>query len=280
MKEGKKREEVFNDYDGFVEKFKPKLTTDDCYTPENVYEVIADWVAKEYNLDREKFVRPFWPGGDYEHYDYPEGCVVVDNPPFSLSAKIYDFYLAHGIDFFLFAPGLVLPNMSKHISKLSTVTTGVTITYDNGARVNTSFVTSLDEYLVRTAPDLRKLVDKVNEKNESKLHANLPKYAFPDYVFSSAMGNKFSKWGVDYRIKRDEAKFIRALDSQRVHKKVVYGSGFLLSEKAAAERAAAEKAAAERAAAEKAGAIVWPLSDREREIIRALSKGEAKEETA
>ena len=32
------REEKFNDYAGFVEKFKPKKTTDDCYTPPAVYE--------------------------------------------------------------------------------------------------------------------------------------------------------------------------------------------------------------------------------------------------
>lgn len=25
--------EKFNDYEGFVDKFKPKKTTDDCYTP-------------------------------------------------------------------------------------------------------------------------------------------------------------------------------------------------------------------------------------------------------
>ena len=28
------------EYFDFVEKFKPKKTTDDCYTPENVYEAI------------------------------------------------------------------------------------------------------------------------------------------------------------------------------------------------------------------------------------------------
>lgn len=36
----------FEDYDGFVEKFKPKpkLTTDDCYTPPAVYQVVLDFV--------------------------------------------------------------------------------------------------------------------------------------------------------------------------------------------------------------------------------------------
>ena len=30
--------EKSNDYEGFVEKFKPKKTTDDCYTPPLVYD--------------------------------------------------------------------------------------------------------------------------------------------------------------------------------------------------------------------------------------------------
>lgn len=31
----------YYDYDGFVEKFKPKkMTTDDCYAPPDVYDVV------------------------------------------------------------------------------------------------------------------------------------------------------------------------------------------------------------------------------------------------
>lgn len=29
-----------DNYDDFTEKFKPKLTTDDCYTPVEVYEAV------------------------------------------------------------------------------------------------------------------------------------------------------------------------------------------------------------------------------------------------
>lgn len=29
------RQMTFLDYDGFLDKFKPKKTTDDCYTPQN-----------------------------------------------------------------------------------------------------------------------------------------------------------------------------------------------------------------------------------------------------
>ena len=85
------REEKFNDYEGFVEKFKPKKTTDDCYTPPAVYEAVKDWACRRYGIDPARTVRPFWPGGDYEHFDYPAGAVVLDNPPFSCLAKIVRF---------------------------------------------------------------------------------------------------------------------------------------------------------------------------------------------
>ena len=88
-------------YEEFVEKFKPKKTTDDCYTPQEVYDCVADWVAEKYGLDRSTFVRPFWPGGDYEMFDYPDGCVVVDNPPFSILSRIVAHYAWKKIKFFL-----------------------------------------------------------------------------------------------------------------------------------------------------------------------------------
>lgn len=50
-------------YEHFVNKFKPKKTTDDCYTPGPVYDYIADWLSDKFNLSPEKFIRPFYPGG-------------------------------------------------------------------------------------------------------------------------------------------------------------------------------------------------------------------------
>ena len=43
-------EEYNPEYAAFVEKFKPKKTTDDCYTPENIYNAVRDWVLAEYNI--------------------------------------------------------------------------------------------------------------------------------------------------------------------------------------------------------------------------------------
>lgn len=50
-------------YEEFVEKFKPKKTTDDCYTPPEIYEAIKKWACEKYGIDPRKIIRPFYPGG-------------------------------------------------------------------------------------------------------------------------------------------------------------------------------------------------------------------------
>ena len=133
--------EASEEYKAFVDKFKPKLTTDDCYTPPNIYETVKEWVFEHYNLDKStKVIRPFYPGGDYEHAEYPENSIVIDNPPFSILSKIEKFYLARGIRFFLFAPGT---SCFKPYNGLHCVCVGYSMTYQNGAKVNTGFVTNL-----------------------------------------------------------------------------------------------------------------------------------------
>ena len=39
------------EYRAFVDKFKHKKTTDDCYTPPAVYEAIKGWACREYGID-------------------------------------------------------------------------------------------------------------------------------------------------------------------------------------------------------------------------------------
>ncbi len=80
-------------YEEFVEKFKPKKTTDDCYTPPEIYETIKGWVCRKYGVSEGAIVRPFWPGANFTEYEYPEGCVVLDNPPFSILSKICEYFL-------------------------------------------------------------------------------------------------------------------------------------------------------------------------------------------
>lgn len=149
-------EELLNEnkeYKEFVEKFKPKKTTDDCYTPPNIYEAVVGWCEKEYNIDRTKIVRPFYPGGDYERYSYKEDSIVIDNPPFSILSKIMRFYNEKGIKYFLFAPTLTLFFSSS--SSCTAIGIGVAVTYENGAKVNTSFVTNTNgDVRFRSCPEL------------------------------------------------------------------------------------------------------------------------------
>ena len=250
------------EYDEFVDKFKPKKTTDDCYTPENIYACVKDWAVERYGLEGAEVVRPFFPGGDFEHYDYPDNCVVIDNPPFSILSNICRFYEEHGIRYFLFAPGLTL--FSINSGKCNYLPTGIPIVYENGANISTSFVTNLGEYKLEISPDLYERLSAENQKNLSELTADIPNYVYPDFVVCAAI-NKLAKYGQPLRFSSDEMAFVRALDSQKEQKKTIFGSGFLLSEKAAAEKAAAEKAAAEKAAATR-----WELSEREMELIKSL----------
>lgn len=259
------RQEGNEEYNEFLDKFEIKKTTDDCYTPDLVYDAVADWVAAEYNLNRSCFVRPFYPGGDYQNEKYADDAVVVDNPPFSILAQILNWYSEHGIRFFLFAPTLTL--FSSSASTCCAIPSSAQVIYENGASVNTSFLTNLEPegVRVRTAPNLQKAVQEASDETQKELHRELPKYSYPDEVITSAMVARWSKYGVDFRLSVADSVQIDALDAQKEAGKAIFGKGYLLSERAAAERAAAERAAAERAAA-----LKWELSDREREIVKSL----------
>ena len=250
------------EYEAFVEKFKPKLTTDDVYTPDNIYQAVQDFAVEHYQLQGAPIVRPFYPGADYKNADYPAGCVVVDNPPFSILSEICAWYEEHGVRYFLFAPGLTLFSINSGRSRYLPV--GVGIMYSNGATIATSFVTNMGRWRIELCPDLYAALDAVNEENLRAQHKDLPVYSYDDHVANVTM-NRLCKYGQAMQIPDGESSFVRALDAQREAGKAIYGGGFLLSEKAAAEKAAAEKAAAEKAAATR-----WPLSDRERAIIAAM----------
>lgn len=267
-------EKKWND---FLDKFKPKKTTDDCYTPENVYDAVADWVAREYGLDRESFVRPFYPGESYQDREYPEGCVVVDNPPFSILAEIVGWYGKKGIRFFLFGPGLTI--FSARQVDVSYVCVGADIRYANGAQVCTSFVTNLDTCRARTAPDLYRAIEKANEENNPAKH--VPKYTFPDCVITAAILQRWCKYGIEYRLEKQDCMRISALDSMKEAGKSIFGGGYLLSEKAERERAEAERAAL---AAGGGGCngwsvseknelrLAWGISERERMLMQRLGQ--------
>ena len=283
-KDGDEHEDGNDEYNEFVDKFKPKKTTDDCYTPDNVYEAVAEWVSQEYGIDRSDMVRPFYPGGDYRSEDYAPGCCVVDNPPFSILSEIQRFYQEHGVRFFLFAPTLTL---FSRVDGVCYVPCGGSVTYENGAKVGTSFVTNLEpDLIVRTAPALEAAMRQANDENLSEAKKHFPKYQYPPEVITSAMVSRWCLRGVDFRLRREDAARISALDAQLPEGKAIYGGGFLLSENAAreAETAAREAKTAAREAktaareAETADGVepeyVWELSERERGIIANLGKND------
>lgn len=256
--------EMTGEYAAFVEKFKPKKTTDDCYTPDNVYAAVLDWVVKEYGLEGARIIRPFYPGGDYTKEDYSGDCAVIDNPPFSILAEICRWYNQRGIRFFLFGPTKTILSGSG-LDGINCVICGAAVMYDNGASVDTSFITNMGQYKIMVAPDLYEAIKAADDENRKEVKRSLPKYDYPDHVLTAARIQHIAKYGQSLKIRAEDCAFIRVLDSQRDAGKTVFGGGFLLSEKAAAEKVAAEKAAAE-----KAGAKRWELSEREKEIIKRL----------
>lgn len=270
------REDGNDEYNEFLDKFEAKKTTDDCYTPDIVYDAIADWVAKEYGLNREDFARPFYPGGDYQKEKYKDGAVVVDNPPFSILSQIIKWYVDNGIRFFLFAPTLTLFNSTSLVCALPC---GGKITYENGATVATSFATNLEDHRVRVVPELYKIINAADAENQAQFKKTFPKYKYPDEVLTAAMCRYMCMHDTPLIIEREDSQHYRQLDAQKeLDGSTIFGAGYLLSRQAAAQKAEAyqtaqENAAAERAKIEDENAIVWELSEKEREIVESLGNG-------
>ena len=249
------------EYEAFVEKFKPKKTTDDCYTPPEVYDAVAGFVANEYNLDKKKFVRPFWPGGDYQRYEYKPGDIVVDNPPFSIITSICKWYQDNGIKFFLFAPALTLFYLIRYDGVCAVVSNNE-IVYENGAKVKTDFLTNLDAAKVRTAPALTRTLEEVEKARQTK--PKLPVYQYPVECLTWSKVALLARGYSDFKLVPKECKVICVLDDQLKHKKKIYGAGVLIGE-AAQER---YKTAMNNYKRE---TYVWQLSEREKEIVKTLS---------
>ena len=266
------------DYDAFVEKFKPKKTTDDCYTPDYIYDVVLGWLRNNINLEGKEIIRPFWPGGDYKTFNYPENCVVVDNPPFSILAEIKNWYWEHNIQYFLFAPHLTL--FSSYKENQTYIITDASIIYANGANVNTDFVTNLQEfsqYGIIGEPELKMAIEEAQKKARQKEREknNFPGYIYPEHLVTTSSIAYIINGGLGVKIPKKEMIFTRRLDAQIPIKKAVYGGGFLCSnriaEKLKAEKLKAEKLKEKKLKAEKLKEKYrLELSENERRIIAQL----------
>lgn len=214
------RQLSFTDYEGFCEKFKPKKTTDDCYTPTAVYEAVLNYVNRNVTpLDGREVVRPFWPGGDYERHDYPHGCIVVDNPPFSITSQIVRFFIRHGIDFFLFCNGLTCMNYSD-VPTVAFHIVNNAVTFDNGAQVIVAFITNVRPHGERIvlAGELESAL-RVACKEPSK---EKKKLVYPPEVVSGALLRKFISLGRNFAIDENQCAPIARHEAP-------FGGGFMVT---------------------------------------------------
>jgi len=268
---GKRVAEVLRGYEAFVEKHKGKKTTDDCYTPPAIYDAVVGWCKEQGMIDDStKIIRPFFPDEDYKLWDYPDGCVVIDNPPFSIYSEIVRFFIARGIRFMLFGPQLTLKVLGADVCYLPI---SANITYENGAHINTGFVTNMIEGVrLWTAPSLHRAIKKASPPKTLML-----KNTYPSNLVTCATIGKIATREVDFKLMATDCEEVQQVQALAAVKKSLFGGGWLLStsaaaERAAAERAAAERAAAERAAAERAAGTCVQLSEQELEIIKRLDE--------
>lgn len=177
-------------YKDFTDKFKRKKTTDDCYTPEAIYNVIVEYVKQNFvYVDSSNIIRPFKPGGDYLAEDYT-GKIVIDNPPFSIYSKIIENYERLGVLFFLFAPALT--TFVKTAKTVSYIITGANIIYANGAQVRTNFVTNLtDTPKILISHRLKNDIENAQRANKKPV----TKCTIPAPYLSSAQLLKFANVG-------------------------------------------------------------------------------------
>ena len=247
---------VFHDYESFIAKFadNPK-TTDDCYTPQDVYEAVVEYVGTVVDLTGKQILRPFFPGGDYENDEYPADGIVIDNPPFSIFTKICRFYAANGIPFFLFGPGLTIGSI---FNCCTAVIAGANIVFANGASVRVNFASNLYGDLVAvTAPSLLQAIERCPSQNQK---VNLPKYAYPAELVSVSDLQTICNGGISFAIRRGECVTVKKLANHP--KKGLFGEHLLASHATGAAKEAAKEAAK--------NVIPVTLSERELEIVKAL----------
>ena len=251
---------IFNDYESYVAKFRdlPK-TTDDTYTPPDVYEAVLQYLREEGKLtDAHTILRPFYPGGDYERAEYPENGIVIDNPPFSMFSKICKFYTARHIPFFLFGPGMTIASVSTYATAVI-INTG--LVFENGANVRVNFASSLfPDVALMTAPRLNDLIRACPSQNQKK---KLPIYDPPAELLSVSDLQTICDGGIDFAVRRSECVRVRSLDLHP-KRRGLFGDHFLIA------KAQAKAKAEAKAQAKAKRTIHIPLSERELRIVERI----------
>ena len=193
--------------------------------------------------------------------------------------------MERNIKFFLFAPTLTL--FTGRGLDICYLPTGVGITYENGASVNTSFITNLENHRIKTVPRLYEKLYEANKESLKDRHIQHPRYEFPESVVTAAGLSRLSVHGVELTIDAEECFRISELDAMKEVGKTIYGGGYLLSHKASIRNREAiqqrlknteEKERERRQQAidnkgvvvSEGGTVIWQLSQREKELMATL----------
>ena len=261
---------VFHDYESYVAKFRDRpKTTDDTFTPPDVYEAVLQYLREERLITpADTILRPFYPGGDYEHADYPPGGIVVDNPPFSCFSRICRFFADRAIPFFLFGPGLTIFTVANFCTA---VIIDCAITFSNGAVIKCNFATSLfPRLLATTSPRLSSLIAACPSQNQNR---HMPSYAYPAELLSVSDMQNIARGGVPFSVPRSRAEKVRNLDLHP-SRTGLFGDHYLIGHDLAEAKEKAKekaKAKAKQKAKQKAKTTIL-LSPREQAIVRRLGE--------
>lgn len=262
-------EKTTKQYDEFVAKFEKRTSSDDCFTPPLVYEAVVKYCERRFGVDRAKIVRPFCPGGDFENFDYPEDCYVIDNPPFSIMSRILKFFISRKIKYFLFTQALTSFNCLRY-NHTTLLFIEETIIYDNKANVKTSFYHNLGDpdILFETdtafAHELR-IANDISQKKKPRLPQ---KIVLPDCILNVQKAAQLKYHREPIQIRYTDGVFCSACGDYDI-----YGGGVLLSDAATKYiRAALDEVATQKQEQEDAIIAKKELSPLQKKLQQALGK--------
>ena len=223
-----------------------------------MYNCVRDYFLEQFpDWKGRKIVRPFCPGGDFERFDYPDSCVVIDNPPFSILAKIVRWYIDHDIQFALFAPHLTCV---VRYADITYYIANAKITYENGAVVSTSFATNHEsEYRIVDAYELDRRIKEAQGKTLGRKCV----LSHSKNIITPALAGKFLGSGA-LNIRKDECAF-----TDKEGNRKLFGAGFLISDRKAEELA---EARLKNDLTDSRKVIEIPLNGEQRAIVERLNE--------
>lgn len=155
---------------------------------------------------------------------------------------------------------------TKTVEVLTHYPCGAHVTYENGAKVNTSFVSNLDgDIVVDTWPELTAAIAEVEKSHRGNKKRTL---VYPRNLASAAKIAPLSRHGVHLRLKHSEVCRVSKVGG--VHG--IFGGGLLLSDCAASKLDAAFRDAEHAVQTRKDIRLdILQLSDADKEIIAELN---------